>query len=345
MKADACFIRFVLISLLASCDAQSERFKVVDVAISVQELERFVSEQKEQLVFVEGGEFLMGYNDGYDGLDLSYLQTSTNNNPLHKVELSSYSMSQFKVMNKHYQLYLKSRGLPLRLPSISYRKDWASVSATPNLGANMDWYEANDYCAWLAEISGVPFALPTEAQWEYAARSRGQFLHVATDDGTYKITDDPVSEDGRYGPRGINISTGWDRKAYAAEKGWRLGTLTPLPVDKFPPNPLGLYSMSDDGLEWVKDWYDPDYYKYSPHKDPQGPEGPVFKDESTANQYAKVLRGVDIADPQWGAATNMVRDYRSPDANMLGINFDGSPMLFLSDKTARCVVNSSKPID
>ncbi|CAG8863306.1 hypothetical protein PS627_00242 [Pseudomonas fluorescens] len=287
----------------------------------------------------------MGHYDGGDGLDVSNLQAATHNNPLHTVELSSYSISKFKVMNKSYRLYLRSKGLPLRLPSISYEEDWASVSATPNLGAKMDWYEANDYCAWLADISGYPFSLPTEAQWEYAARSRGRFLHVATDDGTYKITNDLITEDGRHGPRGINISTTWDREAYAAEKGWRLGTLTPLPVDKFPPNPLGLYSMSDDGLEWVKDWYDPDYYKYSPRKDPQGPEGPVFKDEASANQYAKVLRGVGIADPRWGAATNIIRGYRSPDANMLGINFDGSPMLFFSDKTARCVVNSPRPIE
>ena len=287
----------------------------------------------------------MGNYGASDGYDIAYLQASTHNNPAHRVELSSYSIAKFKTTNMAYQLYLRSKGLPLRIPASSYTKDWASISTTQNIPANVDWYEAHGYCKWLAEISGLPFALPTEAQWEYAARSRGQFLAVATDDGTYKITDDPYNEDGRYGPKGINTSTTRDRKAFAAEKGWRLGIITPLPVDRYPPNSLGLYSMSDNGLEWVQDWYDPNYYRYSPLKDPQGPVGPVYKDESSANQFAKVLRGAAMADPRWPEAMNLVRDFRSPDGYMLGYGPDEPNSLLISDKTVRCVVNSPRPIE
>ena len=287
----------------------------------------------------------MGDYGASDGLDISYLQASTHNNPAHRVELSSYSIAKFKTPNMAYQLYLKSNGLPLRLPESSYRKDWASISATPNIPANVDWYEANGYCKWLAGISGLPFALPTEAQWEYAARSRGQLLDVATDDGTYKITDDPIIEDERYGPRGINTSTTWDREAFAAEKGWRIGLEAPLPVDRYPPNPLGLYSMSDNGLEWVQDWYDPDYYRYSPFKDPQGPEGPVYKDPSSTNQFAKVLRGAAIANPRWPEAMNLVRNFGGPDGYVFVYGLDDPSRLIISDKTVRCVVNSPRPIE
>ena len=56
--------------------------------------------------------------------------------------------------------------------------------------------------------------------------------------------------------------------------GWNTESISPLPVGRFPPNPLDLYAMSDNGLEWVKDWYDPDYYQNSPVNDPQGPEQP-----------------------------------------------------------------------
>ena len=342
------FSLFVCVGLfwpLAGCEQHPEPIKPLGETPSAQEMSQFVAELKDQLVFVEGGEFVMGNYGASDGYDIAYLQASTHNNPAHRVELSSYSIAKFKASNMAFQLYLKSKGLPLRVPGASYRRDWASISATPNIPANVDWYEANGYCKWLADISGLPFALPTEAQWEYAARSRGQFLAVATDDGTYKITDAPITEDGRHGPKGINTSTTWDREAFAAEKGWRNGMLAPLPVDKYPPNPLGLYSMSDNGLEWVQDWYDPDYYRYSPFKDPQGPDGPVYKDQSSANQFAKVLRGADIANPRWPEAMNLVRDFRSPYGYMLGYDSDEPYRLFISDKTVRCVVNSPKPIE
>ena len=344
VKMISWFASVGLIWLLAGCEEQPEPIKPLGKAPSTHELGQFVAEMKDQLVFVEGGEFVMGNYGASDGYDSEYLQSSTPNNPAHRVELSSYSIAKFKTTNMAYQLYLRSKGLPLRIPASSYTKDWASISTTQNIPANVDWYEANGYCKWLAEISGLPFALPTEAQWEYAARSRGQFLAVATDDGTYKITDDPYNEDGRYGPKGINTSTTRDRKAFAAEKGWRLGIEAPLPVDRYPPNPLGLYSMSDNGLEWVQDWYDPDYYRYSPFKDPQGPDGPVFKDGASDNKFAKVLRGAARADPKWPEAMNLVRGFRSPDGYIYVDVLDDPHRLFISDKTVRCVVNSPRPI-
>ncbi|MNF52210.1 Formylglycine-generating sulfatase enzyme [compost metagenome] len=202
----------------------------------------------------------------------------------------------------------------------------------------MDWYEAEQYCAWLAEVSDLPFSLPTEAQWEYAARSRGQFRMVATDDGTYKATNDPVTRDWVDGPKGINISSSWDRKAFAKEMGWNTGTLTPLPVDRFPPNPLGLYAMSDNGLEWVKDWYDPNYYQYSPSNDPQGPDEPVFKDYF--GRDTKVMRGQDYANPRWGGGVNVHRTPAEPNGYVFA-----EALVVLGASTARCVVNSKSPVN
>ncbi|MCT9038856.1 formylglycine-generating enzyme family protein [Enterobacter cloacae] len=74
------------------------------------------------------------------------------------------------------------------------------------------------------------------------------------------------------------------------------GSLVLFPVDKYPPTPFGLYGMAENGYEWVKDWYDPDYYSKSPIKDPQGPEKPVIKDKDTG-QYRKVLRGGEAPSP------------------------------------------------
>ncbi|WP_449104522.1 formylglycine-generating enzyme family protein [Pseudomonas mohnii] len=318
--------------VLAGCEQTEVSIPPSGNGTSSRELEELVRTVKTNLVFVEGGEFLMGdygVEHGPEGLPYD---ADKDSKPLHRVELTSYSIEKFKVTNRVFQLYLKYNELQLRqdVAGIQYK----TFSVAPNNPAHMDWYEAEKYCKWLADISDLPFALPTEAQWEYAARSRGQFLMVATYDGTYKATRVPATE--HDGPRGINISTTWDREAFAKEMGWKTAGLSSLPVDKFPPNPLGLYSMSDNGLEWVNDWYDPDYYQYSPLKDPQGPDKVMFKDK--LGRDTKVVRGQALANPAWGGGVNVHRTAAEPH----GLLFDND-LAYLSSKTARCVVNSPKP--
>jgi len=334
------YVLVVPVVLTLGCEAGSNLPSMPNNSGSAQELSKFIKKVKDDLVFVEGGEFLMGdYGVQYGTENLPY-DWDMDSKPVHRVELSNYSFSKYKITNNEYQFYLRLNGLQLRQDA---NDKFAVISTAPNTPAHLDWFEAEKYCAWLANISDLPFGLPTEAQWEYAARSRGQFLMVATNDGTYKATNDEVTEDWASGPRGINISSSWDRKIFAKEMGWNTGTLTPLPVDQFPPNPLGLYAMSDNGFEWVKDWYDPTYYEYSPIKDPQGPDKPVYIDEISDNKYAKVLRGKDYADPQWGGGVNVHRHYRSPDGIFLSGPGKGG-ILSLGNKTARCVVNHPTPI-
>jgi formylglycine-generating enzyme required for sulfatase activity len=328
----------VPVVLLVGCEADSNLSGMSENIGSVQALPEFIKKIKSNMVFVEGGEFLMGdYGLQYGPEKLSY-DWDMDSKPVHRVELSSYSISKYKITNNEYQFYLRLNGLQLRQDA---NEKFAVISTAPNTPAHLDWFEAEQYCGWLASVSDFPFGMPTEAQWEYAARSRGQFLMVATDDGTYKITNDPASETN--GPRGINISTSWDREAFAKEQGWKTEDLTPLPVDLFPPNPLGLYAMSDNGFEWVKDWYDPNYYQYSTLKDPQGPDSPVYRDGISNNKYAKVLRGQDYANPRWGGGVNVHRSYRSPDATASGA-IGRSDTLVLGNKTARCVVNHPSPV-
>jgi len=327
--------------LMMGCEQSDLSQGALEGNLPSQELQGFIQKVKSNLVFVEGGEFLMGdYGVQYGPERLPY-DSDKDSKPLHKVELSNYSINKYKITNEEFLFYLKSRGLELRQ---DVGDDFKAISTMPTTPAHMDWVEAEQYCNWLKNISDVPFGLPTEAQWEYAARSRGQFLMVATDDGTYKATDDAVTEDWKDGPKGINISSSWDRKIFAKEMGWKTGTFTPLPVDRFPPNPLGLYSMSDNGYEWVKDWYDPNYYQYSSLKDPQGPSEPVYKDARSNHKYAKVLRGKDFADPSWGGGVNVHRSYKSPDGTQPSVVTGMGDLLILRNKTARCVVNHPQPI-
>ncbi|MCQ3032711.1 formylglycine-generating enzyme family protein [Pseudomonas syringae] len=304
--------------------------------LSDAELRQFVASVEDNLVFVEGGEFLMGDFGPQYASERAPYDRDNDSKPLHKVEVGNYSISKFKVTNAEFQFYLRYNDMKLRGKGTVFKSDWQSINSLPNTPAHLDWYEAEKYCNWLTLVTKLPFALPTEAQWEFAARSRGQFLMVSTDDGTYKS--EPQSlRTSSYSPKGINISSNGDRSEFAKKMGWNTGFLSPLPVDMFPPNPLGLYSMSDNGYEWVSDWYDPEYYKYSPLKNPQGPDNPVFK--NIHGYFTKVMRGQGYANPYFGGGVNVHRT----DIDPLG-RFDEEGTIVLNNKTARCVVNSPEPV-
>ena len=312
----------ILITVLSliSCDQQKQL--VPPSPKSSVELSKFVGEIKDELIFVQGGEFLMGdYGEKYGPEHLPY-DANQHSKPLHKVELTSYSISKFKTSNKQYQFYLAYNNLAGRNVDLKTRNGqrWREKNMTPDTPAHVDWYEAEKYCRWLSTITELPFSLPTEAQWEYAARSRGQFVIVPTNDGTIRIGEGDKS----------NVASEKDSKLYAKKMGTSLGLYSPLPGDLYPPNPLGIYDMAGNGWEWVKDWYDPDYYKYSSVKDPQGPEKPVFKDSN--GNYTKVIRSQDFSGPRRGATI---------------FRFDSDPAnegYLPGDKTVRCVVNSPKPV-
>ncbi|EBR3159239.1 formylglycine-generating enzyme family protein, partial [Salmonella enterica] len=111
-----------------------------------------------------------------------------------------------------------------------------------NYPASVSWNDASAFCKWIGKVSGKSITLPTEAQWEYAARSRGKFFQFANSDNQYNPDDK------------LNF------------------THDMAPVGSYPPNLLGLYDMMGNGNEWVNDWYAEDYYKNSPEKNPQGPD-------------------------------------------------------------------------
>jgi len=321
---------------IQGCEQAFTPAKPVPVGVTDAELQQFVGSVKDNLVFVEGGEFWMGDFGPQYAPERAPYDLDKDSKPLHKVRLSSYSINKFKVTNAEFQLYIKYNKLQMRKDGSVVRSEWSSINSASNTPAHGDWYEAEQYCNWLGSITQLPFALPTEAQWEYAARSRGQFLMVATDDGTYKAEPRSLLTES-YSPKGINISTVGDRVDFAKSRGWKTGFYTPLPVDKFPPNPLGLYSMSDNGYEWVRDWYDPDYYNYSPVENPPGPESPVHKDQF--GNFTKVMRGQSDANPYWGGGVNVHRTAKDPFGR-----FAERGTIVLDSSTIRCVVNSPEPV-
>jgi len=203
-------------------------------------VQALLAKVKQSLRPLKGGTFDMGDWGDESG---RYYDMEPTSRPLHKVTLDGFSMMAFKVTYEDFDVFTDATGKERIAMDTIYIKGRA-----PRRPAGVSWYGAKAYCQWLGTLTKLPFDLPSEAQWEYAARSGGKRMLYATDNG--KID------------RGRNFPTEWQH----GEKE------PPLPdVGSYHPNPAGLYGMSEDTSEWVQDWFDPEYYKISPEKNPTGP--------------------------------------------------------------------------
>jgi len=270
-----------------------------------------VKKAKADLVFVKGGTFKMGDFGPVSTPDkMPYAPGRAYATPLHEVELDSFSMSKYKVTVTDFDVYTEAVGKP-HIAQAKFDKVYRTV---PDVPAGVNWPEAKAYCGWLATITGQPFDLPTEAQWEYAARSRGKYVAWGTDNGKY--------EEGR------NVASYQQQKKMLPHA----DSLVVYPNGKFPPNPLGLYDMGTQGQEWVNDWFDPDYYEHSPRKNPQGP----------ATGTTKVLRGIE---DDYASAVTMYRHKSEPVVPPLKSRYTDEILAERSGKTGfRCVVNAANNV-
>lgn len=101
---------FLCLSILAGCDQSAKLTDVSVVELNSDEVDQFVKAIKRNLVFVEGGEFLMGDFGAQYGPERLPYDGDEDSKPLHKVRLSSYSIDKFKVTNKNFQFYLDYKG-------------------------------------------------------------------------------------------------------------------------------------------------------------------------------------------------------------------------------------------
>jgi formylglycine-generating enzyme required for sulfatase activity len=169
-----------------------------------------------EMVFVKGGTFQMGSTNG-DG----------DEKPVHSVTVDDFYMSKYEVTFAEYDKFCEATGR--KKPK---DQGWGRGSRPV---INVSWHDAAAYCQWAGG------RLPTEAEWEYAAR-------------------------------GGNKSNGYTYAGShnADEVAWYNSGET-HPVGQKKPNELGLYDMSGNVWEWCSDWYDSDYYENSPSSNPKGP--------------------------------------------------------------------------
>ena len=173
------------------------------------------------MIRIPGGAFLMGQDDGRD-----------DERPAHRVTLAPFLLCRYQTTNAHYEAF---RRVTMREKSEFTRPTQPATS--------VNWFDAVAYCKWLSTQWNLHFRLPTEAEWEFAARG------------------------------------GWERRLYpwgdaapdtrpAYAERWRDG---PEPVGTSEPNDYGLFDICENVHEWCADWYDPGYYAASPAENPTGP--------------------------------------------------------------------------
>ncbi len=213
----------------------------------------YIFKSVREMVYVPAGEFLMG------GMK------NTNEKPVHKVSLNGFWIDKYEVTNKDFEQFKPEHK--------KYRKKTSNENDQPVI--HITWLEAQEYCKWRCDKEKIPrgsYRLPTEAEWEYAAR------------GGLKQKEYPW---GKFSPNAFDfLMANYNSKekitAYCSK------------VGSFPPNGFGIYDMAGNVREWCFDWYDI-YPTNCSNKTTYNPEGPT---KSTK----KVWRG-----GSWGSSQKDLR--------------------------------------
>jgi sulfatase modifying factor 1 len=180
------------------------------------------------MVTIPEGWFLMGSETGQD-----------NERPVHRVWVDAFLLAACQVTNSDYAQFLAASDAPVP-PS------WndANLNRARQPVVSVSWFEAVRYCEWLSSLHGKPYRLPSEAEWERAARG-------GVEGELFPWGDSPAQSRPDY------------------EQRWKAG---PEPVAAQPPNVYGLYDIGENVHEWCGDWYQAEYYGNSPERNPQGPK-------------------------------------------------------------------------
>lgn len=224
------------------------------------ELNDLIVSIKSRLIHLKGGRFMMGDFGPLVFKDKLTLTGQRDSGPPHEVQLDAYSIMKGRVTFKEYDLYLRAMGKPLLEDgkSILPRRPGYVVRG-------VQWPDADGYCHWLGQLTGRRFALPSEAQWEYAAREGGRLIAYPM----YHLPD--VKWQNKYQPVFSTSEKAIQRLEALAGKETPL--LSPRPPSLNGENRIGMQDvLGASSDEWVADWYQEDYYTVSPGRNPRGPD-------------------------------------------------------------------------
>jgi formylglycine-generating enzyme required for sulfatase activity len=226
-------------------------------------------------ILIPAGSFQMGC-DSSNPAETCY----DDEQPLHTVTLDAYFIDKYEVTNARYQACVDAGGCtaPQSVNSNTRFPYYGTSTYADYPVLNVTWHQASAYCAWSGK------RLPTEAEWEKAARG-------SSDTRKYPWGDE--FDGNRLNFCDANCEFSWKDEAYND------GYADTAPVGSYPngASPYGVMDMAGNVWEWVNDWYDRSYYSMSPSNNPPGP---------ATGEY-RVLRG-----GSWSGSGNLVRSaYRN----------------------------------
>ncbi len=199
--------------------------------------------EPDEMIYIPAGWFIMGTDQGrYE-----------DEQPAHRVYLDAYYIHRFPVTNFEYQKFVRATG---RTPPDHWEDGHIPVGKEEHPVVNVSWYDAVEYCQWLAEVTNKPFRLPTESEWEKAA----SWDEVAGRKRKWAWGDNYDSTKGNTRIGGPGSTT-------------PIGQYSPANGD----SPYGLSDACGNTFDWVNDWWSKTYYQESPTYNPRGPETGIFK--------------------------------------------------------------------
>ena len=188
----------------------------------------FVMAQNPDMVFVQGGTFKMGSNLGGD-----------DERPVHLVVLDDYFIGKYEVTQLQWRLIMDED---------TNKCYFTGCDSCPV--ERVGWYNVMEYIEKLNKKTQMNYRLPTEAEWEYAARGGS------------------LSKGYKYSGSNSDVSVAWKVG---------ISMMRTHPVGRKKPNELGIYDMSGNVFEWCADWYSPTWYEFAPTNNPTGPASGSFR--------------------------------------------------------------------
>jgi formylglycine-generating enzyme required for sulfatase activity len=258
--------------------------------------------EKDGMRLLRGGEFLMGAND-----------QAPQEAPIHKVRVKPFWIDVTEVTASAFERFVQATNYRTEAERIG----WAGVFSIEQAGwitckgaswrnpncdgkpprpdepvTHVSWNDAQAYARWAGK------RLPTEAEWEYAARGGLEQSRYVWG-SQLRVGGKPVAN--------------WWQGTFPVVNTAEDGYPGLAPVKRFPPNGFGLYDMTGNVWEWTADWYAPDYFNNSPYDNPTGP----------ARGKERVIRG-----GSWLCSENFCSNYRSaarlstpPDSSLNHLGF------------------------
>ncbi len=229
----------LLVFILSGCTLpiKLKKLKPAKPATRIQTLPHI-----EGMVFIPSGWYMMGSPYKAD------------EKPVHKVYIDAFFMDKDEVTVAEYRRFCKATRRRMPEQPI-WNEDNHPV-------VNVSWYNARAYAKWAGK------RLPTEAEWEYTARSgKTSYQYTLVSKDIYNHSYGNIADESILS---VKIR-------FPIKERYDDGYVYTAPIGSYPPNPLGVKDMEGNVLEWCQDWYSKNYYASSVEKDPQGPATGIYK--------------------------------------------------------------------